>query len=339
MALQSFTTGQVLTAAQVTALQANDYNQTVSTKTANYVLTIADLGSRVFMNAAGATTITVNTGIFAAGDTLWLGNIGAGACVVTAGSATVSKFSTASLTLSQYQGAFLYFVSTGVAILYSDSAGAAFPVTTKGDLFGYDTAAARIPIGTNNQVLTADSTQSLGLKWASPAAADLNMTLVSTTSLSGSTTTISGLSGGTIYVHITNVSSTSGGSQLRMRLNGDSTAKYGTAAGKVNGLATYSSAILAPENQGVDTTSSVFWGFFGSNQDSYFSGAATIIGCAAAGAKTIMTGGAFGVVTAGSGNESLFGGSIYTGTSAITSLSLFLSAGTFDTGVVTIYKG
>ena len=169
MAKQTFTTGQVLTAAQVTALQGNDYNQTVTTVTTNYVLLAADVGTRVYMNAAGATTITVNTGVFAAGDTVWLGNIGAGSCVVTAGTATVSKFSTASLTLSQYQGAYLYFVSTGVAILYSDSAGASTPLTTKGDLFGYDTANARIPIGTNNQVLTADSAQALGLKWATPA--------------------------------------------------------------------------------------------------------------------------------------------------------------------------
>jgi hypothetical protein len=43
------------------------------------------------------------------------------------------------------------------------------PLTTKGDLFGFDTADARIPIGTNGQVLTADSAQSLGLKWAAPA--------------------------------------------------------------------------------------------------------------------------------------------------------------------------
>ncbi len=40
------------------------------------------------------------------------------------------------------------------------------PLTTKGDLFGFDTADARIPIGTNGHILTADSTQSLGLKWA-----------------------------------------------------------------------------------------------------------------------------------------------------------------------------
>ena len=40
------------------------------------------------------------------------------------------------------------------------------PTTTKGDISGYDTTYARIPVGTNDQVLTADSTQALGLKWA-----------------------------------------------------------------------------------------------------------------------------------------------------------------------------
>lgn len=39
------------------------------------------------------------------------------------------------------------------------------PLTTKGDLIGYSTVNARIPIGTNGQILTADSTQTLGLKW------------------------------------------------------------------------------------------------------------------------------------------------------------------------------
>jgi hypothetical protein len=45
------------------------------------------------------------------------------------------------------------------------------PTTTKGDVSGFDTTFARIPIGTNNQVLTADSAQALGLKWATPSGA------------------------------------------------------------------------------------------------------------------------------------------------------------------------
>jgi hypothetical protein len=46
--------------------------------------------------------------------------------------------------------------------------GGSSPLTTKGDLFGYNTAAARIPVGADTYVLTADSTQALGVKWAAP---------------------------------------------------------------------------------------------------------------------------------------------------------------------------
>ncbi|HEY1897558.1 MAG TPA: hypothetical protein VGG62_14860 [Terracidiphilus sp.] len=44
------------------------------------------------------------------------------------------------------------------------------PMTTKGDLVVRGTATARLPVGTNGQVLTADSTQTLGVKWAAATA-------------------------------------------------------------------------------------------------------------------------------------------------------------------------
>jgi len=52
---------------------------------------------------------------------------------------------------------------------YVDSLGLSV-LTTQGDLFGFSTVNARIPIGTDTQILTADSGEALGLKWAAPAA-------------------------------------------------------------------------------------------------------------------------------------------------------------------------
>jgi hypothetical protein len=124
MAKQTFTTGQVLTAAQMTSLQQTAMlGGAASAKTASYTLVAADAGSAISMSNASATTITVNTALFAAGDTVQITNLGAGVCTITAGTATVNT--SASLALAQYESGTLNFTSTSNAIFIKGAGGAA----------------------------------------------------------------------------------------------------------------------------------------------------------------------------------------------------------------------
>jgi hypothetical protein len=56
----------------------------------------------------------------------------------------------------------------GVLSWVAPSAGSS-PLTTKGDIFGYDTGDARIPVGNDGEVLIADSSAALGVAWGNAA--------------------------------------------------------------------------------------------------------------------------------------------------------------------------
>jgi hypothetical protein len=129
MAKQTFTTGQVLTAAQMTSLQQTAMlGGAASAKVASYVLVAADAGDAITMSNAGATTITANTGLFATGDIVTIINIGTGVCTITAGTATVTT--SGSLVLAQNQGGVLRFTSPSEAIFLQ------FATPASGDIEG-----------------------------------------------------------------------------------------------------------------------------------------------------------------------------------------------------------
>jgi hypothetical protein len=75
---------------------------------------------------------------------------------------------------SPQEGMISYLKDTNATQYYSGSAwvsigGGASPLTTKGDLYTYSTTDARLGVGTNGQILTADSAEATGLKWATAA--------------------------------------------------------------------------------------------------------------------------------------------------------------------------
>ena len=74
------------------------------------------------------------------------------------------------------------------------------PLTTKGDLFTFSTVDARLGVGANGTVLTADSAEATGLKWATPAGGGKVLQVVyasstTQTSVSSTSYTDTGLSG------------------------------------------------------------------------------------------------------------------------------------------------
>lgn len=110
-------------------------------------------------------------------------------------------------------------------------------IDAKGDLIagtGAD-AFSRLAIGTNGQILTADSAETTGMKWATPASGG-GLTLLSTTTLTGSSVTISSISGSykNLQLIVKDVYASSVG-DINMRLNGDTGANYSFARIRVNG--------------------------------------------------------------------------------------------------------
>lgn len=223
---------------------------------------------------------------------------------------------------------------TGSAWVNIDTTGGGSPLTTKGDLYTYSTTDARLGVGTNGQILTADSTTATGLKWAT-AASSGGLTLIETLTLSGSSVTSATLPTSYKNLHIiARDYFCSAADHLRVRFNSDSGANYtyfstrfqssGTNFGPSGGTNFTSGFLQDPNDIGMPSTSKKNFSVF--NLYDYNN------------TSTWKVAHSFGHYSDNSNVRGTFNGiNTWRDTSAITTITIVTASGTFSGGSVLIY--
>jgi len=192
-----------------------------------------------------------------------------------------------------------------------------------------DTSMAELLGGTTGQVLSKTSNTNMDFTWTTISAA--SMTLLSTTSLTGASTTISGISGAYTHLYgvVYGVTNATADGTLLLRVNGSSTATS-TSLQFSNALSynfenefvrlSYDSATYRPTR----TSANNQWSFMIENyaNTSYY--------------KSFYCNGAW-VRNSGANYAGMSGGGGVNLTTAVTSLNFANDGGNFSTGTVLLY--
>ncbi len=198
------------------------------------------------------------------------------------------------------------------------------PLTTKGDVFTFSTVDARLGVGANGTVLTADSAETTGLKWVAPTSG--SMTLLTSGTLSGASVTTASLSASyeDLRIVFRNIRPDTDAAYFLFRFNSDSNTRYSYSNGNTgvmtfgetymsfnpaidNGASTATAVLIVPDYANTATWKQCYWNSLTNNSTTPTSGD----------------------INRGTG--------VYNQTSAISSLTFLMSTGNFTSGNYYVY--
>ena len=213
--------------------------------------------------------------------------------------------------------------------------------TAKGTLLSATAASTPgvLGVGTNGQLLSADSTASTGLAWTAAPTAGSNWSLLNAggTALTGAQTiTVSGISGkDKIMVLISDASSANASSVIKVQLNTDTGANYYSYGQRF----TWSSAYDMADFTGIanNGTNDIDIFRMSGNGTSVGSGYCLITGCNSSGVKVFNSAGGGNTAASAQSHRFYTLGGYYNSASTISSISLLSSTGNFDAGTVYVY--
>jgi len=198
-------------------------------------------------------------------------------------------------------------------------------IDAKGDLVsgtGADTF-ARLPVGTNGQVLTADSTAATGLAWATATSG--GMTSLASGTLSGASVVLSSISGS--YTHlqlaISNFQPATNNATFFVRVNGDSGANRYFVGTVGSAIFTFNSTgwQVSPGQQNSTNNGTIIIDLFNYTKTTGYK----------------LANGIALTYDSANGDSYLNSTLVYNQSAAITSLTMLPSGGNFTGGTYTLY--
>lgn len=228
------------------------------------------------------------------------------------------------------------------------------PLTTKGDILTFAAVAVRLGVGADGTVLTADSAQTDGIKWAAPASASGGLVLLAEYSASNSasialaTRNASGQSGNMFQtdfdeylVEVLSLVPATNNQDMRLQFSTNGGSTYDSTAGHYAwSTFRWTNAGSSPDGSTSDTAITISAGatFISSTaSNGGLSGSFKVFNPLSGAAMTRLRG-EMGQYNVGSSLEEPSGfGAVYTQTTAVNAFQVISTSGNITSGTVRVY--